>query len=139
LIQNDTFLPFTKKQQTVTSKTMTSFQDAWIDEKPTTGGWKKSLSTVKRRISGYTRNTKKFWVGFTSSGKNGCESRWNSKYKKEGMNRMVAIYETSSDDNAREVEKEVIEFYKEHCENENAGGGGSTGKPPYYVYVAFQE
>ena len=51
---------------------------------------------------------------------------------------MIVLYETSSRNNAMELERQLIDYYKynyETCENRGPGAEGSPGEGWYYVYV----
>ena len=118
---------------------MTSFDVAYNKAiLPTTGGYVQMSEEVKRRCSALTRGSTAMWVGIASQGEQGMRGRWNSKYKALGLNRIVAIYETSSDSFRKGMEKELTRFYGGILDNVNAGGGGGIGSPPYFVYVAWK-
>lgn len=115
------------------------FREAYrTDLKPTTGIWNEKSETVKRKVSAWTRNYNSMWIGITSNGEKGLRQRWNDKYKGLGMTQIAAVYETSSEEFRRKMEKELTEFYKEHADNVAPGGGGrNAGNPPLLVYVAW--
>ncbi len=116
-----------------------SFDDAFRhDIDPFSGGWRVAAPSVKRSISQLTRDASKFWIGIASNGDEGCRTRWNAKYKGLGMKSIATVYRTDSDDFRRDMEDELIDFYKEHCDNIARGGGGPRGTPPYTVYVAWK-
>lgn len=92
------------------------------------------------KISSLT-NGSKFWIGITSDGLDGVRRRWNQEYKQCGMHHIAVVYTTSSDNYRRNAETDLIEYFKQqraNIQNENAGGGGPTGPPPYSVYVAWE-
>eukprot|EP01040_Poterioochromonas_malhamensis_P009280 gene9280-10072_t len=115
-----------------------AFDDAYrYDIEPSSGGWREATEQVKRKVSALTRGYHSMWIGITSGGVDGVRERWNNKYKRLGMAHVAAVYETSSDNFRRNMETELINFYKDHVDNERDGGGGSNGSPPYVVYVAW--
>jgi hypothetical protein len=117
---------------------MTSFNDAFRDDiDPETGGWKDSLTTVKKKISKMTSESDGMWIGIASNGVDGARARWNAKYKGLGMRYMAIAYETSSDHFRKEMERDLCEFYGDYVDNEKGGGGGGHGSAPYVVYVAW--
>jgi hypothetical protein len=85
-----------------------------------------------------TNGSKKFWVGIASNKRQGCEARWNDKYKKLGMTDMAPLYETSSDDFRKNIES-LLTTLCEDCENPIDGGGGPRGISPYLVYVVWKK
>ena len=92
-------------------------------------GWPSQItSTMRRRVSGYTRDAS-FKIGITSAPNQGAA------YYSNDYDEMVLLYETSSISNVRQLEKELIEYYEGWCDNEIAGGGGSIGTQPYYLYI----
>ena len=109
---------------------------------PYSGGYVQASTQVKQCISALTKNGKAtaMWIGYTSSGVDGLRGRWNSKYKLIGMQQIAIVYVSeTSIDFARNMEALLIEFYVDHVDNLNAGGGGPVGQPPYIVYVAWTE
>ena len=51
---------------------------------------------------------------------------------------MIVLYETSSRNNAMDLESQLIDYYRENyeaCENRAPGYGGRSGEGWYYVYV----
>ena len=51
---------------------------------------------------------------------------------------MIVLYETSSRNNAMDLEDRLIDYYRNNydtCENRAAGYGGRPGEGWYYVYV----
>ncbi len=116
---------------------MTSFGDAFRgDIEPATGGWRDQSEPVKRKVSALVRGSR-FWIGIASNGEKGVESRWNQKYKGVGMQSIAIVYQTSSDSFRKAIEKELIDFYEDRCDNKIGGGGGGSGTGPYVVYVAW--
>ena len=117
---------------------MTRFNDAFRDDiEPETGGWKDSLTTVKKKISKMTSGSDGMWIGIASNGVDGARARWNAKYKGLGMRYMAIAYSTSSDHFRKEMESDLVDFYGEQLDNKVDGGGGGHGSAPYVVYVAW--
>ena len=108
---------------------------------PYSGGYQQASTKVKKCISALTRDGKAtgMWIGYTSSGEAGLKGRWNAKYKLIGMQHIAMVYVSDSIDFARNMEVLLIDFYVDHVDNLNAGGGGPVGQPPYVVYVAWTE
>ena len=93
-------------------------------------GWPSSTN-LHRRISQYVRDATNFKIGITdnpSSRAYNYTDRWDE---------MLVLYQTSSIDNVREMEDMMIVYYPE-SDNENRGGGGRIGSPPYYLYVVIE-
>jgi hypothetical protein len=122
---------------------MTSFDEAFDDKfTPITGGNIEVLESLHRTIGKLSSNCQNYYIGITSNGKEGCRSRWNSKYKNLNYNGMKPIYLTDSDKNRKAVEADLIEFSKstgKNIDNTIGGGGGSSGSPPYVVYFAYKK
>eukprot|EP01039_Chlorochromonas_danica_P002208 gene2208-2411_t len=95
------------------------------------GGWIDQSETVKRKISALTREYNSMWIGIASDGETGLRERWNQKYKRLNMKHIVAVYVTESDSFRKKMEALLIEFYRDHVDNERGGGGGPIGSPPY--------
>lgn len=54
------------------------------------------------------------------------------------MNSMAMVYQTTSHDFVRRMEADLVDYYRDHAENQCAGGGGGVGgEAPYVVYVAW--
>ena len=93
-------------------------------------GWPSRVEgSFHRRIGGYTRNGRPFKIGITG------DPEQRSAVYDETYDRMIVLYETKSEKNARNFERRLIDFYREHCDNERRGGGGRLGGPPFYLYV----
>ena len=121
---------------------MTNFDTAFIRGQEVTGGHIQAQPDVIVKIRRLTRNKKgKFWIGKTSGGEQGCRERWNQKYNPDGMNRMAIVYESSSQDNALNMEENMIAEFEGQIKNPIGGGGGSLAhdNPPYVVYIAWRE
>ena len=121
---------------------MADFDTAFIRGKAVTGGYIQAQQEVIATVRRLTRNARgKFWIGKTSGGEQGCRDRWSQKYKSDGMNRMVVVYESSSQDNALKMEENLIAQFGSQIKNHTSGGGGGSAhnNPPYVVYIAWRE
>ncbi len=107
------------------------------------------MEYLHRSISGYTRNGKDFYIGMTSGFSikdddviRAMKTRYDASKRSKGINRMIAIFKTSSERRCKQVETELIEYYDDYdgLLNERGGGGGrESSKPWKYVYIAIQE
>lgn len=102
-------------------------------------GWPGALKLI-RRVAAFGRIDRVlgFKVGITSDPeKRASGYRYNDPHFKE----MVVIYKTSSDAVVRDIKGKLTDWFLEdnECHNERRGGGGPSGKPPYYLYVVLCE
>ena len=121
---------------------MPHFDIAFIRGQEVTGGYIQAQLEVTATIRRLTRNkTWKFWIGKTSGGEQGCRELWSHKYNLDGMNRMAIVYESSSQDNALNMEEKMITQFQAQIKNHTGGGGGARAhnNPPYVVYIAWRE
>ena len=89
----------------------------------------RAQSSFRRRISACTRGGQSFKIGIT-----GDPERRKAGY--DGMyDRMIVLYETTSERNARDFERRLIDDYGDRSDNERRGGGGNVSGPPFYLYV----
>jgi hypothetical protein len=111
-----------------------------------TGGKLAVVESLKRSIAAFARadsNVKKMYIGI-ASGEDAVSAmkRRVDDYKlEEGINEMVALYQSSSEGNTREVEDALVEYFDSHgrCINRTGGGGGRrSAGPNYYVYLALR-
>jgi hypothetical protein len=110
---------------------MTTLINGLFDE-TMTGHPSAILSTMLRRVSGYTRDCY-FKIGITCD----PEGRWQAH--KSSYDQMVLVYESSSIDCVRQLERELTEHNQEFADNVISGGGGNIGKRgPYYLYVLLR-
>ncbi len=92
-------------------------------------------STLKRKISQLKRDRTRFKVGSTCN-----PNKRFTRYLKltKLYKEMFVIYETKSIKNMAAIEEELIDFYRDHYENDNylCGSAGPAGESEYhYVYV----
>ncbi len=63
-----------------------------------------------------------------------------SSYRSSGSyDKMVILYETTSEKEIRELEKYLVEKNWEIVNNEIGGGGGPLGKAPHFLYIICKE
>ena len=115
------------------------------DNKVWTGWPSEILETLKRSVAGYCRPdyVTKMYIGKASGRypEEAMRRRYDRFKRDEGLNRMIAIYETRSEDHSNEVEEELIDHFQNYwkCINEIGGGGGRLSDGPYYyVYLALE-
>lgn len=97
------------------------------------GGWPSQIiSTMRRRVSAYTRAGIPFKIGITNDPyARASQYDYNEPYYDE----MILIYGTSSINHVRELEAVLIDYYWDFCDNSIGGGGGRVGIGPYYLYI----
>ncbi len=116
------------------------------EDQSVTGSKLQILESLKRTCAAYCRegsNVKKMYIGIGSgsSPKSAMQRRYDDYKSDEGINHMVAIYSSSSQDNVREVEDALCEYFSEHLRNINrtgGGGGRDSSGPSFYVYLAMR-
>lgn len=101
----------------------------------TTGRPADVASTLRRRVSAYTREDRvgRFKIGIT----NNPHGRFSNGYVRD-YDEMVVLYRSSSLDSVSQVECDLIEHNGEITKNRIAGGGGNYGEPPYYLYLVIR-
>jgi hypothetical protein len=104
-----------------------------VEQSYQTGLPNNSLPTVIRRVSALTRRDKvsKFKIGITCNPLERAR-KYIGKYK-----RMVVLYKTNSRQNVAFMEKNLISYNWDFCENLVAGGGGRLSEPPYFLYIVL--
>ena len=123
----------------------TLFKNAFYQvNKPIDGDWDSKIvqTRVLKRIRDLTRNTNyRYYVGKASSGKIGCNVRWDQTYIDRGMNMMSMVYTSDIQDSALNMETYLTEILKkDDLLNDNEGGGGKRAgedKIPFIVYIAW--
>ena len=121
---------------------MCDFEASFQSEiQPLTGVWDAQFSAVRTKFESLTLNarSKMIYIGISSSGKDGCKSRWNAKYKALGLNRMAQLYLTY-EDNAEgrvKIENEMGEYFGDVATI--VKGMSGNGMHPFIVYVAWHE
>jgi len=117
-----------------------------FQDKAETGGKLQVRESLRRRVAQYAKegtNVKKIYVGIASgdSAQQALKRRYDEFKRDEGINEMVAIYKSSSQENCREVEEDLITYFQDHERilNRRTGGGGRTSNgPEYFVYIALR-
>ena len=101
----------------------------------TTGRAADVASTLRRRVSAYTREDRvgRFKIGIT----NNPHGRFSNGYARD-YDQMIVLYRSSSLDSVSRVECDLIEHNGEITRNRIAGGGGDYGEPPYYLYLVVR-
>ncbi len=99
-----------------------------------------------RSVSAYLRRDPAFYIGITSgssrSGHAAMTSRRDNTYDARGLNRMIAIYRSRSQDVCRDIEEELVDEYADRpmCLNKRGGGGGGPTEQPWsFVYLCLAE
>ena len=91
-------------------------------------GWPSRLN-LRHRVSALVRKSARYKIGIT-----GDPVARAHQYGRE-YDEMVVVYKTTSDDNARAAERDLIRFNWHHVDNLRHGGGGPLAGPPYFLYV----
>lgn len=101
----------------------------------TTGAPSQAISTLRRRISAFTRDGTPFKIGITSD-----PYRRKSQYEDDtDYDEMIVLYRTSSDRYQRQLEQTLIDDYWDECDNSIQGGGGRPASgPSYYLYIVIE-
>ena len=103
------------------------------------------MTLIKQRVGGYINNGKKFYIGICSgSDREKAMKRREDGYKIDNkISKMVMLYESDNQQEVRNVEKQLVEYYRckkpDYCINRTGGGGGRLSKgPKYQVYLAIE-
>ena len=120
----------------------------YVYNKVRTGWPSEKLETLKRSVAQYCRrdyDVTKMYIGKASGRypEAAMKQRYDDFKRKKGFNRMIAIYETTSEKNSNEVERELIDHFEDRKKgiiiNKRGGGGGPPSEGPnYYVYLALK-
>eukprot|EP00600_Ochromonadales_sp_CCMP1393_P004712 CAMPEP_0174960350 /NCGR_PEP_ID=MMETSP0004_2-20121128/3658_1 /TAXON_ID=420556 /ORGANISM="Ochromonas sp., Strain CCMP1393" /LENGTH=128 /DNA_ID=CAMNT_0016208719 /DNA_START=78 /DNA_END=464 /DNA_ORIENTATION=+ len=102
-----------------------------------------SLIRTCAQICRDDRNVTKMYIGIGSGEtvENAMRRRYDEYKASEGINHMVGIYESSSQDNAREIEDSLCDYFASHGRNINrtgGGGGRDSNGPKFFVYLAVR-
>ena len=87
---------------------------------------------MRHRVGALVRDASGFKIGMTNWPQTRA-SQYGASYHE-----MIVLYETSSRNNAMDLEDRLIDYYRNNydtCENRAAGYGGRPGEGWYYVYV----
>jgi|SRR5579872_1886870 len=101
----------------------------------TTGRPADVATTLRRRVSAYTRNDRVngFKIGIT----NNPLGRYSNGYARD-YDQMIVVYRSASLESVSQVECDLIEHNGDITMNRIAGGGGDFGDPPYYLYLVVR-
>ena len=98
-------------------------------------GWPAGVvENLKRSISGYARHADAFRIGITNS-----PERRAYPYLREGWDRMIVLYTTTSSRNVGRLETTLLQhnWEREDLHNFQGGGVGMNAEGPYYLYVVL--
>ena len=102
-------------------------------------GWPSFLA-LRQRVAAYGRIDRVlgFKIGISSAPRNRAALY---RYKDPHYREMVVLYKTSSEASVRNTERELTAWFLDdyECDNQNLGGGGPLGPPPYFLYVVLRE
>lgn len=125
---------------------MRGARDIQFYDESITGGSRQCLETLRRSVAQYCRsdsNVKAMYIGIASGPDphSAMRRRYDDYKASEGLNEMIAIYSSSSQDNTRSVEDDLVDFFQSHGRSINrtgGGGGRDSSGPNYYVYLAIR-
>ncbi len=111
-----------------------------------TGGSRQSVEALTRSVAQYCRsdsNVKAMYIGIASGSDaiSAMKRRYDSYKSEEGLNEMIAIYASSSQDNTRSIEDNLVSIFQSHGRSINrtgGGGGRDSSGPNFYVYLAIR-
>jgi hypothetical protein len=117
-----------------------------IESDPITGFPSQVFESLTRSISAYCRedsNVVKLYIGIASGEEpeEAMKRRYDEFKRDEGINHMICLYESSSEDHTRELETYLENYFSEHRRsiNRTGGGGGRRSSGPiYYLYIAMR-
>jgi hypothetical protein len=109
--------------------------DAVHFESMTTGRPSTAASTLRRRVSAYTRQdvVGRFKIGITNNPRRRFSNGYSADYDE-----MIVLYRSPSRDSVSQVERDLIDHNQAITKNRIAGGGGNCGDPPYYLYIVLR-
>ena len=117
------------------------------EELSVTGGKYAVLETLTRTVAAVCREdstVRKLYIGIASGpDAHSALKRRFDKYKQgHGINEMIVLYESSSQDFCRDVERYLEEYFSDHHPNiinrTGGGGGREADQPWYFVYLAVK-
>ena len=94
-----------------------------------TGPYKKQLPKLKRRIRYYAGRCAGFYIGIT----NWPPERWQSHSK--SYDEMIVLYKTRGERLVTSMERELIDYFWDDCDNCIRGGAPPGYDPPYFLYI----
>lgn len=100
-----------------------------------TGAPQRQVSSLRRRISAFTRQGKiaGFKIGIT----NDPERRWRQAYNNV-YDEMLVLYVSYLSTHVLELERELVSHNQGFSDNLIAGGGGRTGRGMYFLYIVIK-
>ena len=113
-----------------------------------TGGRHQVMESLTRAVAAYIRSdgprssVTRVYIGIASGpdAVSAMKRRYDDYKFDEGINEMVAIYESTSQDFARAVEADLEKIFREQLVNRTGGGGGRDSQGPnFYVYLAMRK
>jgi len=125
---------------------MNGAQEIRFDDECMTGPKNQVIESLTRTVAAFCRadrNVTKMYIGIGSGDDalRAMSNRYDDYKASEGINHMVAIYSSSSQQNVREVEDELCEYFASHGRNINrtgGGGGRNSAGPNFFVYIAMR-
>ena len=125
---------------------MRGAREVIFDDVCITGPKLQVFEPLVRTCAQYCRedsNVTKMYIGIGSGDDSllAMERRYDDYKESEGINHMVAIYESTSQVNVREVENALCEHFEHHGRyiNRRGGGGGrDSNGPKFFVYLAMR-
>ncbi len=100
-----------------------------IRRRERTGPYKKQLSKLKNRIRYSAARCAGFYIGIT----NDPEERW--LFHSQNYDEMIVLYKTRSERLVTGMERALIDYFWDDCDNSNRGGAPPGEGPPYYLYI----
>lgn len=103
-------------------------------------GWPSQvISTLRHLVFAYMQDGTYFKIGITNDPRTRARQYEYAQYEYDEpeYDTMLVIYETSSINNVRELEYDLIEDFRGFCDNSIGGGGGRVGVGPYYLYIVL--
>ena len=122
-------------------------KDVWyFDNCVKTGSPKDVFSCLKRRVAHYLRRdsvAERVYIGRASgeSAIAAMKRRYHSPDFDKEINMIIALYQSKSEDNCREVKTDLLELFKSHPKVNNiykGASGGPSGAEYLYVFVGFK-
>jgi hypothetical protein len=111
-----------------------------------TGGSQQCLEPLTRMVAQYCRsnsNVVAMYIGIASGSDaiSAMKRRYDAYKSEEGLNEIIGIYSSSSQDNTRGVEDYLVNYFQTHGRSINrtgGGGGRDSSGPNFYVYLAIR-
>lgn len=116
----------------------------YITGEKRTGYPSQIMEILQDDLDRYSRGASVEYIGMTSGndGRSAMSSRYDDYKRSLEINEMRLLYETSSPNHVREVERRLINYRSNSDINKNRTGGGGGDIPEgarrYFVYVAYK-